>query len=400
MKNILSGLLFFLLNFHCFTQNIKELEHELSFYKSGEEWGNKKLIAFQLLEIDKLNESAINYLVEVYGRNNQKDSISFLFDRLIKENPKNPVPFLIRAKESNARFAGLSFTQQINFLKEAYRLDSVNVEAMYSLGNLYYELFINEFKKDKKLTNLDYYASNSINYFSILYNQSERYKEILNFPLIQLANYTRDFRKKQLYENNKIQTSYFPISAFVDLPKDWKTNYTVNVINYVSDSEFKVSGVESALFHIDWYATYLKALEEPILSDSLTTSIYRFTWLRSFHNPIVIGIENKHDSITLYWKVCDGEGGYEPSEIVENKSKVLSIKEWNDIEASINSINFWNIQTTKSGIPRTDGAQWILEGKKLGKYHVVDRWSGGAIKKVCLKLLELTDLKINQDDIY
>jgi hypothetical protein len=400
MKKILTGLLFSLINITCFSQIVKELEYELSYFKSGEEWGNKKNIAFNLLEIDSLNESAINYLVEVYGRNNQKDSISFLFDRLIKENSKSPQPYLIRARERNAHFAGLTYTQQINYLKEAYKLDSVNVEAIYSLGKLYYELFIKEFKSDKEKTNLDYYSANAIKYFSTLCNQNERYKETLKFPLIQLANYKGDLNEKKLYESYKIQSSYFPISAFLDLPSDWQTNYSVNVIDFVSDTEFKVSGVESALFHINWYASHLNALEEPVLSDTLPAKVFRFTWLRTFHKPIVIGLENSNDSIILYWKVCDGAGGYEPGKIIENKSKVLTIKEWTDFVSSINSINFWNLPTTQSGILGTDGAQWILEGKELGKYHVVDRWSGGKIENVCLKLLELTDLKIKQDDIY
>jgi hypothetical protein len=399
MKNILTGL-FLLISITCFSQTVKELEYELSFYKSGEEWGNKKNIAFKLLKIDSLNASAINYLVEVYGRNNQKDSISFLFDRLIKKNPQSPEPYLLRTQERNAHFAGLTYTQQINYLKEAYKLDSVNVEAIYTLGKLYYELFIKEFKTNKKKANLDIYSSNAIQYFSIICNQNERYKETLKFPLIQLANYTMDLNKIQLYENYKIQSSYFPISAFVDLPTDWKTNYSVNVVGFVSDSEFKVSGVESALFHINWYESHLNALDEPVLSDSLPAKVFRFTWLRTFHNPVVIGLENINDSVTLYWKVCDGAGGYDPGIIIDNKSKALTIKEWKDFVESVNSINFWNLPTTQSGILGTDGAQWILEGKELGKYHVVDRWSGGTIEKVCLKLLELTDLKIKQDEIY
>jgi len=173
MKKILTGLLFLLINITCFSQTVKELEYELSYFKSGEEWGNKKNIAFNLLEIDSLNDSAINFLVEVYGRNNQKDSISFLFDRLMTENPNSPKPYLIRAQERNAHFAGLTYTQQINYLKEAYKLDSVNVEAICSLGKLYYELFIKEFKTDKKKTNLDYYSTNAIKYFSTLCNQNE-----------------------------------------------------------------------------------------------------------------------------------------------------------------------------------------------------------------------------------
>jgi len=346
MKKVLTGL-FILINVACFSQTVKELEEELSFYKSDEEWGNKKNIAYQLLDIDSLNEKAINYLVEVYGRSNKKDSISFLFDRLMKENPNSPEPFLIRARERNAHFAGLTYNQQITYLKEACKLDSVNEEAIYSLGKLYYELFINEYNAAKNKANLNYYSSSAIKYFSALCNQNERFKETLKFPLIQLASYSGNLKEKQLYESYKIQSSYFPISAFINLPGNWKTNYSVNVIDFVSDTEFKVSGVESALFHINWYASHLNALEEPVLSDSLPTKVFRFTWLRTFDNPIVIGLENKNDSITLYWKVCDGAGGYEPGKIKENKSKVLTIKEWNDFVASVNSINFWNLPTTK-----------------------------------------------------
>jgi len=136
------------------------------------------------------------------------------------------------------------------------------------------------------------------------------------------------------------------------------------------------------------------------MCDTLPLKIFRFTWLRTFHNPIVIGLENNNDSITLYWKVCDGAGGYDPGKIIQNKSKVLTIKEWNDFVASVDLVNFWNLPTEDEEMIGTDGAQWILEGKELGKYHVVDRWIGGNIKSVCLKLLELTDLKINEDDIY
>lgn len=399
MKKILTGL-FLLINITCFSQTVEELEYELSFFKSDEEWGNKKNIAHKLLEIDSLNARAINYLVEVYGTNNQKDSISFLFDKLIRENPKSPEPYLIRAQENNAHFAGLTYTQQIRFLKEAYKLDSVNSEAVYTLGKLYYGLFIKEYKTNKKKANLDNYSSNAIQYFSILCNQNERNKESLKFPIIQLANYYGDLNKVQLYESYKMQSTYFPVSAFVVLPDDWKTNYSVNVLDFASDSEFKVLGVESALFHLNWYSSHLYALSEPVLSDSLPTKVFRFTWLRSFHNPIVIGLERSNDSISVYWKVNDGAGGYEPGKIIENSSKTLTIKEWEDYVASINSIDFWNLPTMETRIFGTDGAQWILEGKELGKYHVVDRWSGGAIEKVCLKLLELTDLKIEQDDIY
>ena len=399
MKKILTGL-FLLISITSFSQTVKELEYELSYFKSGEEWGNKKDIAYKLLGIDKLNANAIDYLIEVFGRNNQKDSIDLLFSRLIKENPKNPEPYLLIARERNAHFVGLTYTQQINFLKEAFKLDSVNAEAIYLLGKLYYELFIQEFNKNKEKANLDYYSTNSIRYFSILCSQNNRYKEALQFPLLQLAYYLGDDNRVKLYENYKVQSSYFPISAFVDLPNDWQTNYSINVIDFVSEFEFKVSGVESAIFHINWYSKHLKALEEPILSDSLPAKVFRFTWLRSFDNPIVIGLENNNDSIILYWKMCDGAGGYEPGKLIKDKKKQLSMNEWTLFLQKIDTLGFWNLKTTENEILGLDGAEWILEGKELGRYHVVDRWSGGNIEPICLDLLKMTDIKIKDDDIY
>ena len=51
-----------------------------------------------------------------------------------------------------------------------------------------------------------------------------------------------------------------------------------------------------------------------------------------------------------------------------------------------------------------DGAQWILEGMKDGRYHVVDRWSpdGGDYRAACLHLLKLSGLGVNPKgvDVY
>jgi hypothetical protein len=384
--------------FTSFSQTVEELEYELSFYKSGEKWGNKKDIAYKLLETDGLNSRAINYLVEVYGRNNQRDSIRVLFDNIIKAHSENPKVYLIRASERNAHFAGLTFTQRINYLKKAKELDNENIEATYTLGKIYYELFVREFTNNKKKANLDHYAKSAIDYFTDLCSIDERFKETTKYPLIQLYNYQSEITKSKDLKMGNFQTSYFPVSAFVGLPKNWETDFTVNVITYVSD--FSVSGVESALFSINWYSRHLKALNEPVLSDTLPTKIYRFTYLRTFDNPIVIRLENHNDIVSIHWKVSNGAGGYEPGEIIVNQSKELTTEEWKLIENKINSIDFWNLPTAETEIIGTDGSQWILEGKYLGKYKVVDRWCGGVISAICKDLINLTDLKIEKDKLY
>ncbi len=43
----------------------------------------------------------------------------------------------------------------------------------------------------------------------------------------------------------------------------------------------------------------------------------------------------------------------------------------------INGVSFWNLPTLQpsDGTVGLDGAQWIIEGAKDGRYHVIDRWS-------------------------
>jgi len=347
-----------LLSVNIFSQNkeIEELQKFLSSYKSGEEhYGVKKDKAYRLLSIDKYNNVAIFYLLCSFQEENQKDSISYLFEKLIENNKNEVEPYLIR--EQYERYESLSYTERINNLKEAYKINPKQERVNYLLGKLYYELFIKEYNENKKKANLDYYATNSIQYFSVLCEQTESHKETLKFPLLQLASYLGDANKKKLFENYNIQTSYFPVSDFVNLPNDWKTNYSVNVIDFVSGSDFTISGVESAIFSINWYSKHLLALKEPKLSDSLPTKIYRFTYLRTFDNPIVIGLENNNDTITIYWKVSDGVGGYEPGKIVENKTKKLSIEDWKNIENKIDSIKFWSLPTLEKELFGTDGSQ-------------------------------------------
>jgi len=399
MKKLLTGLLL-LTCLNCFSQTVKELEQELSFYKTNEKWGQKKDVALKLLKIDSRNAKAINYIVEIFGRNNQKDSINLFFDKLIKENPESPDLYLLRAGARNSNYAGLSTDQRIKYLEKAYTLGSSNAENINTIGRFYYDLFIKEYMTSKNTAKLNNYSSKAIKYFSQLFDQSNFNKESLKFPLLQLTNYSGDNKKKTFYENYKVQSSYFPLSALAGLPNDWATNYSVNVYRNFSTSENKVSGIESANLRNNWYSRHLKALEEAILSDSLQANVYRFTWLRTFHNPVVIRLERTDESVKLYWKVSDGQGGYDPGIIYVNNSKTLTINEWQDIETAIQSIDFWNLPTNENRVLGLDGARWILEGAASGKYHIVDRWSGGTIKEFCLKLLKLTDIDIKQSDIY
>jgi hypothetical protein len=398
MKKVTCLLLLFI-SLTCFSQTAKELENELHVIRGSETMSSKKDLAFKLLAMDTFNAEAVRYLSLAYQIDNQKDSLVILLDRLVKENPKRPEPYMLQA-----RFLGVTSAQKIDYLKKAYKIDSLYANVNYELGKLYYDLFINEFAENKNKENLATYSRNSIKYFSNLCDIDLNYREALRYPLLQLATYLGDDGLKTRFEQFNEQAAYFPLSAFVYLPTDWKTNYSVNVMSNslkkVGDllsQEYLVKGVESARSTINWYSGDLRAFNEPVLNKVQSENVYRLTWLRSFHNPIVVGLEKTNHAVTVYWKERDKSG-----KIINDKSRMLTQKEWTDVVASIQAINFWNMPSLKlNNAGALDGAQWILEGKASGSYHVVDRWTGGNdIQQLCMSLVKLTDLAIKSGEIY
>ena len=153
-------------------------------------------------------------------------------------------------------------------------------------------------------------------------------------------------------------------------------------------------------FKNKWYSKHLFAMREPILFfDSSQTEIYRFVWLRTFHNPISIRIERQQNIYLLTWKLCNGAGGYEPGQLTIAKQKQIDDANWGKFKTLLNQIDFWNTDTEIETMG-FDGSQWILEGKEGSKYHVVDRWTprGDNYSQCCDFLIELTDLTFNEKD--
>jgi len=398
MRNLIA-ILMILISVNSFSQKkeIEELQDLLGSFKSEKEhYGVKNKKAYRLLSISKYDDVAIFYLLNSYQWAKQNDSIASFFNYLIKNNRNETEPYLIR--EQYNRYEKLDYSSRIKNLKEALKVDSNDTRVNYGIGKLYYDLFIREYSKNDSKANMDNYSFNSKFYFTATYKINSSFFKTLRFPLLQLSNYTKDYAEKEHCENYTIQNTFFPVTAFLVLPRNWEANYSINVMDYITGPDNKYRGTDYAVFRINWYSSHLQAMDEPILSDSLPTNVYRFTYLRTFDNPIVIGIENYNDSVKIYWKRTDGAGGYEPGKIIENNSKDLSIEDWKKVEAKIDSINFWSLPTLEIDLLGNDGSQWILEGKKLGRYHVVDRWCGSEIVPICKFLMGLTDLKI--EEIY
>jgi hypothetical protein len=87
----------------------------------------------------------------------------------------------------------------------------------------------------------------------------------------------------------------------------------------------------------------------------------------------------------------DGAGGYEPGVVRRRTQRPLTEVEWKAVSDGLAGLNFWRMPTEVLEFGR-DGSQWVLEGRKGERYHVVDRWSPetGAYHEFCLELLRLS----------
>ncbi len=142
-------------------------------------------------------------------------------------------------------------------------------------------------------------------------------------------------------------------------------------------------------FHIAWYSKHLAAMQEPSLwRTPPDAEIYRVLWLRSFDAPMIFHLTIKPDrSSELVTKQTNGRGGYEPGRVIIKQSTQIDKDETQILLATLMRLKFWGAQTKDPEPSGYDGARWVIEGVKNGKYHVVDRWGGGEFKGWALLLM-------------
>jgi hypothetical protein len=178
----------------------------------------------------------------------------------------------------------------------------------------------------------------------------------------------------------------------------------------------------------NYYTQYLSAMKEPSLLKKSEVSPdfqFRFTWLRSFHDPIAIRVWQDGNSHMIrairLTKQPDNSAGPFASDI----TRKLSSDEWVDLKKVINIDSYLlpivEQQKLANLTKGLDGAQWIFEVCVDRKYGMIDLWS---IKNESLKnyqgkgielgklpepaklvslgqrLLKLAKIDIPEDEIY
>ncbi len=134
-----------------------------------------------------------------------------------------------------------------------------------------------------------------------------------------------------------------------------------------------VSGLDT--FKNRWYSYHLNRMNEPILhTQDEPYEVYRYTNLGTWSAPYTYRIENRGGVHQLTFVITSGQGGYHAGSVTNREVVEVSIDEWKELHNRIDSIDFWNTPV-QDGVIGLDGSEWILEGYKDGKYHVLTRWT-------------------------
>ncbi len=160
------------------------------------------------------------------------------------------------------------------------------------------------------------------------------------------------------------------------------------------------SNADCNAFVLNWYTTQLKALGENSfysLAADTNAHAFRFTCLRSFHNPFCVVIRFDHNGrATITGKIASGAGGYAPGRLCRVKQSTLHEGSSTEVLDLVDRTDFWNLPARVETFG-CDGSQWIVEGVDHGNYHLVDRWTPDAstpVGRIGREMLALSGLRI------
>lgn len=407
MKNILF-VCFCLFSITMNSQSIDSLKYELSYYKSGEKYGDKISIARILHKKAPFDPQGVDYICRYYS-DRDIDSVSIFLNKLIENYPDSAQAY-IRKAENITFIKGINQeTEKATCLEQGYIADSLDIEINYVLAKLYYEDFLKPYFKPswgigiKKNAEENLFQSSPVQkrvfikpedkalfYLNNLKRINPKLEKIVFFPIQQIEKYkNRNWISKSPQEIDN--DCYFPIWYFINLDDKWENDLSRD---YLFELEMSPS---------KGLSYFLQKVDEPCLynqHNSEASEIFRFTWLRTFHNPICLRLEKINESYMLYWKLMDGAGGYDYGKLKTSKSKKISNTEWNLFNDLFNAIKISELPN-RSYYPMTDGASWTIEywTPNLFKAHDTNIPSENIIA-CCKYLLKLTSLKINEKDVY
>ncbi|GLS25956.1 hypothetical protein [Marinibactrum halimedae] len=166
-------------------------------------------------------------------------------------------------------------------------------------------------------------------------------------------------------------------------------------VNYFPSAQFSPES-ELDNFVSRWYSGHLRSMNEKPLPQYSESQVVRFTWLANSQTPVTLRLTRSEDGhYEILGKKTDGDGGFEPGKIIDYKSAPVPTEVGDRLLNKFEKeCRFWQ-QPTKKDQMGAGGSQWIFEGKKQARYHVVDLWqpSSGCLRELALDMLKLSELE-------
>jgi len=160
------------------------------------------------------------------------------------------------------------------------------------------------------------------------------------------------------------------------------------------------SNTELSAFEVGWYTNQLTALGEGSfysLASDTNARAFRFTCLRSFHNPFsVIMTFDGNGRALVTGKMASGAGGYAPGALCRLRRTTIQSREAQKFLDLVAAESFWTLPS-KIETLGCDGSQWIIEGVDHGTYHLVDRWTpeeSSPVGRLGREMLYLSKMRI------
>jgi hypothetical protein len=146
------------------------------------------------------------------------------------------------------------------------------------------------------------------------------------------------------------------------------------------------------------FAEWLGRLQEPPLccKAAVPKPTFRFTWVRTFHRPVSLRLEEEADGTwLLHTKIVGGAGGYEWGAVATDETSVVPTAKAKALAARLApGTSFWSlpVRDDRFGF---DGATWIIEARRGDAYHYVYRWSPeeGDVRAIGLAFIALSNLR-------
>jgi hypothetical protein len=390
-----------------------QLEYAVrSDWRSG---GQKLCEAKLLLSIDSMNDAGHRYMHKYYTLQH-KGADSSYWDQLFADHPNSPLPYMVHAKMYflDAGYHSYLYPEQFNLLYKALSYYPENTGVQYELAELYYKDFLYPIEADKfvdsealiesepdsillkdvpeKRSFNPHAIDSALHYFGKVWQSDTTNRYQIYFPIKQMEYFLCINESPfQLNIDSSGYNDYSPYWYFIE-----GKNYAAGYYNLL----FEVWMSSRA---VSYRTTQLKALKEPGLYTipvSSGTTVYRFTWLRSFHHPISIRLEQTGNEYILYWKEGKGLGGYAPKGLKLSGRKRLKPAQGKKCAQLINSIQLDSLPNNHE-VLMFDGASWLLERKTEDGYKAFHtNEPDQKFNDLGRFLLKCTNIRVKEDEIY